>query len=423
MDNANKTDFSPTRQKCTLDSHLMAIAVVAAADGGLTVEEWLDSRIRACVVTDLKPRFEESRLLRNRLHRWVAGTRPLPAALLPSAEAISEVLAAGSGNPAPEAGSVLDASPGKRGKRSTPAPHILFDATALETARRRVSEKDQAAHFSAMAQHGPLRSLPHFNPSTRTRVAALLDRAPHLSAATEHVLGALAVSRRMGGQMHLPPLLLSGPPAAGKTWWAREIAAALGLPSHTIVLPKVTASFVISGSSMAWSQARPGRIAEGFMDTSSASPIFILDELDKTSKGNYDPETVLLDLLERESARRWRDEFFGVEFDVSRALFIATANHPECIDDALRSRFLEIPVAAPSIAQMEHIIRSAWSEHRLRYKGLRLPARLSSEVVCGLARERTHVRALQRTFDHRRSGSFRLIPADFGVRALRLVSA
>src|SRR5690606_25202495 len=122
------------------------------------------------------------------------------------------------------------------------------------------------------------------------------------------------------------PLLLSGPPATGKTWWTGQVAAALGLPCLRIVMPKVTASFVLSGSTPSWSSARPGRIVQEFMAIESATPVLILDEIDKVNPGNSDPAPVLLDLLEPASARRWQDEFFGMEFDVSGAIIVATAN-------------------------------------------------------------------------------------------------
>lgn len=305
--------------------------------------------------------------------------------------------------------------------------HVLYDEQEFCAAQKRVTDRDLHTHFVSMSGLGPERIHFVMDGGTRRRVFNLNKRAPHLSEATDKVLGALAVSKRMGGKIRMPHLLLSGPPAAGKTWWAREIAKALQLPTRTIAMPKVTASFVLSGSSSSWSHAKPGAVVGVFVNSTGASPIIILDEVDKISDGNYDPEPALLDLLERTTAAHWRDEFFDCEFDVSQAIIIATANHSETMDPALRSRFLQIPVKAPRGDDLQLVIASAWASHCEHYDGLGLPPELPADVVEGLSRNGTHIRNLQRVFDEAisraalRSGKMKLLPADFGVSALRLV--
>ncbi|MGY0634480.1 AAA family ATPase [Luteimonas sp. A478] len=96
-----------------------------------------------------------------------------------------------------------------------------------------------------------------------------------------------------GPQPRPAPILLSGPPACGKSWWARQVAQALGLPATMIVMPKVTASFVLSGSTASWSSARPGRIVEAFIGTDIANPVIIIDEIEKASAVRYDPTPVV----------------------------------------------------------------------------------------------------------------------------------
>ena len=132
-----------------------------------------------------------------------------------------------------------------------------------------------------------------------------------------------------------------------------------------------------------WSAARPGRIVEAMAHAEVASPVIVLDEIEKVSTGRYDPAPVLLDLLDRSSGQRWHDEYFGIDFDVSSALFVATCNDLGLMDPALRSRFREIRVAAPAKDALPGIIASAWGAHRRLYPGLRLPATLPAPAIRG----------------------------------------
>lgn len=404
----------------TLDPRLLAIAMVAARATDLTVEEWLDTRIRACVTIDLSDRLEDSaQHLRVFMNRWILRNRRLIDAA-PTLDAMCTQLSVD--------GPCAGAAPKRRkAKGRAIAEHVLYDEDAMASAQKRTTDKDLGIHFASIARFGPTRRIPVFDAITRRRVSALKQRAPHLEAATDTIQRALCVSHRMGGGLRHAPILLVWPPGSGKTWWARELAIALGLPAHTIGMPKVTASFVLSGSTTSWSQARPGRIVEAFMDNDCASPVFILDELDKPTEGNYSPAGVLLDLLETTSASQWTDEFFGCQFDVSGALFIATANHLDGIDPALRSRFCVIHVQAPTGEHLASVIQSAWASHLTRYTGLRLPRELPGHVVEGLKGSHTQVRELQRCFDQAigraasRPGALRLLAADFGLPAARLI--
>lgn len=396
-------------------AQLLSIARLAACERNLTVEDWLETRIRACLAIELADRLEPtSPKLRSLLHRWIANQIPFPSSLLPSLDDLC---------------ALMDATPSvdkSKSRGASPSAHVLYDEDAMTLAQKRISDKELGVHFAAVTRYGSTRQVRAFGADVRRRVAVLRQRAPHLAQATDVVLSALAVSARMGTGLRLPPILLSGPPAAGKTWWAREVAKALDLSTSTISMPQVTASFVLSGSSMSWSQARPGQVVEAFTSSECASPLLILDELDKANHTRYAPAPVLLALLEYETARHWRDEFFGCEFDVSTALFIATANNSESIDDALRSRFCEIRVDAPKGDQLASVIQSAWAGQRARYAPLRLPGRLPDQVVAGLVNEKMQVRQLQRCFDQAigraagRRGALKLIPADFGLRALHL---
>lgn len=397
----------------TLEPALAELVDAAAVLAKVPYEHWVDSRLRAAVLAELGltlPQLSESHVLP--LMRWVTGKSKLDLETLPDAQTLGEAL-----------GLLMPV-----GKSKVRATVPFFDAAALETVMERVRDEDQRHHFRALQSSGELRTVRPVTARQQRKITQLLGQAPHLREATNSVLGALAVARRAKAPLRQRPLLLSGPPATGKTWWAEQVASALGVPCVRIVMPKVTASFALSGSTPSWSNSRPGRIVQEFMGIHSATPILILDEVDKISSGNYDPAPVLLDLLEPASARHWHDEFFGIDFDVSRAVIVATANRPQDMDPALRSRFREIEVAKPGKRELPAVIHSAWDQHRRQYPGLRLPRELPEDAVDSLIAGFTSIRSLQRSFEDavaraaRRPGRLCLLPSDLaGSNPLKLV--
>lgn len=252
-----------------------------------------------------------------------------------------------------------------------------------------------------LARSGPYRE--YLRPtSTHFRALGQLRKdAPNLSAVTDCLVSHLQVARRSRlGLRSAPRLLLNGPPAAGKTWWAEQVALALGLPCEILSLANVTANFEIAGGSTQWYSAKPGRIVRAFLNAKSASPVIVLDEVDKAmTRSNYPTADSLLDLVERSSATRWHDEFYSRNFDVSTALIIATANEPEKIDAPLRSRFQVFHVKAPRPDQMIATVRSVWRNYRQLRHDLRLPAELDDAVVQHIATRSEDARAVMREFD------------------------
>lgn len=405
----------------TPDLYLHASIAEAAAIAATTPDAWVDSRLRACLSVELAKELGPlSKTALVGIHRWVAGHAPLHVPALPTAEAICVRLAA------------LPAADRRLQAAEAPAPrqgkaHRLYDPAALAAVSSHITDQEHKLQFQALARRGPNRPKPLATAALERRVRQLLVEAPHMAEATDYVLGALAVARRAKGSLRLAPLLLSGPPASGKTWWARRMAEVLALPLSIIVMPKVTASFVLSGSTSSWSAARPGRIVEAMARADVASPVFLFDEIEKVHTGRYDPAPVLLDLLDRGSGQTWHDEYFRIDFDVSSAIFIATCNSPELMDPALRSRFREIRVAAPRADALPGIIGSAWAAHRRLYPGLRLPATLPTPAIHHLATRKLDIRDLQRLFDDaigkaaQRPGRLRILPADLGAPAAALV--
>lgn len=397
------------------DLYLHAAINEAAKQSGIQPGAWIHSRLRACLDIELaQGGTAASKSRRANLVRWAAGHAALDVAHLRGAEDICDSFASDDIARKPPA-------PRDLGTR-----HQLFDPLAIDAVAARITEKEHRVHFDALIRSQATRERPALSRTQESSVRRLTIDAPHLAQATQVVLDALAIARRAKSPPRLAPILLSGPPASGKSWWARQVAQALGFPATTIVMPKVTASFVLSGSTASWSSARPGRILEAFIGTHLASPVIIIDEIEKASAARYDPTPVLLDLLDHASASHWHDEFFGVEFDVSSAIFIATCNSPELIHHALRSRFREIRIRTPDVGSLQAVIQSAWRSHRGLYSGLQLPAALPEPAIRHLARTQPDMRMLQRSFDDaiaravRRPGRIRIIPADLGAPSVEL---
>ncbi|MEZ5455821.1 MAG: AAA family ATPase [Lysobacteraceae bacterium] len=258
--------------------------------------------------------------------------------------------------------------------------HTLFDVSTFHDRAANSSREAWAKRLSASSS---VREISRVDEHVFSRLEALKNDAPNFAETIDVVARELQLCRANGGELRLSPLLLLGPPAAGKTWLAALLGAALvpGSQAEIISIPGVTAAFELAGSSCSWNNSQPGRVVRTFMRTRSASPMIVLDEVDKALTGNYPPAPVLLPLLEPADAARWRDEFFDMDFDVSRALFVATANSLEPIDSALLSRFRVIEVRAPQLDELPNVVRSLYRAVRGGLTKLPRHDRLADDTV------------------------------------------
>ena len=174
--------------------------------------------------------------------------------------------------------------------------------------------------------------------------AALHEDMPWMAPATEAAWDALRRGCRLGEPIRIGPLVLVGPPGIGKTAWAHRLAELLALPACTLDASQGLASFALAGTERGWRTAQPGRPIETMIETRTANPVIVIDELCKAgglASGhgvNLAFLPSLLGLIEPESARRWQCPFFRVRIDVSHLSWVMTANTVRTLPAPVRNR-------------------------------------------------------------------------------------
>ena len=200
------------------------------------------------------------------------------------------------------------------------------------------------------------------------------------------ILEYLAVLK-LKGDMKSPILCFYGPPGVGKTSLGRSIADALGRKYVRMSLGGLHDESEIRGHRKTYIGAMPGRIVQNIKKAETSNPVFILDEIDKLSRSNHgDPSSALLEVMDPEQNNEFYDNYIETEYDLSKVMFIATANSLSEIQGPLRDRMEIIEVNGYTIEEKieiakNHLIPKQLKEHGITKKDFSIDKKVIEKVV------------------------------------------
>jgi len=293
----------------------------------------------------------------------------------------------------------------ERRLRNANMPEDAEKAANRELRRIRNMQPSQAEYTVARTYLEWLADLPWSKVSTDnldiSNAQRQLDEDHYgLEKIKKRIVEYLAV-RKLKSDMKGPILCFVGPPGVGKTSLGRSIADALGRKFHRIALGGVRDEAEIRGHRRTYIGALPGRIIQGMKKSGTSNPVVLLDEIDKLGHDvRGDPAAALLEVLDPEQNNTFADHYLDVPYDLSKVLFIATANQLDTIPAPLRDRMEIIEVPGYTFEEKlaiarQHLVPKQLREHGISSDHVEIPDATLLKLAMSYTRE-AGVRNLER---------------------------